>query len=79
MNGDFGWVWVFCAGVGLITDGFFIADGSDVVGEGECALPLAGGLVAAEGFEDGSGVLIGDWVGGDAGLVGLELVGGDAL
>src|SRR2546425_9147548 len=48
VNGDFGWVWVFCAGVGLITDGFFIADGSEVVGEGECALPLAGGLVRSE-------------------------------
>ncbi len=56
-----------------------LPDSAEVVGEGECALPLAGGLVAAEGFQDGGGVFIGEGVGGDAGLVGLELVGGDAL
>src|SRR5580704_17654607 len=50
-----------------------------MVGEGECALPLTGRLVAAEGFEDGGGIFIGERVSGDAGLVGLKLVGGDAL
>ncbi len=53
--------------------------GAEVVGEGERALPVAGGLGAAEGFEDGGGVFVGERVGGDAGLVGLELVDGDAL
>ncbi len=50
-----------------------------MVGEGECALPFAGGFVAAEGFEDGGCVFVGERVGGDAGLVGLKLVGGDAF
>src|ERR1700730_4750671 len=66
VNGDFSRVWVLCGGVA------FIADGSQVVGEGEAALPLAGGLVAAEGFEDWGGVFVGEGVGGDAWLVGLE-------
>ncbi len=35
--------------------------------------------MAAESLEDGGGVLIGERIGGDAGLVGLELVGGDAF
>src|SRR6202030_3137543 len=52
--------------------------GSQVVGEGERALPVAGRLRAAEGLEDGGGVAVGERVGGDAGLVVLQLVEGDA-
>ena len=50
-----------------------------VIGEGKRALPVAGRLVAGEGFEDRGGVFVGERIGGDAGLVVLELVGGDAF
>ncbi len=47
--------------------------------KGSAPCQSRGRLVAAEGFEDGGGVLVGERVDGDAGLVVLELVGGDAL
>ena len=50
-----------------------------MIGEGQRALPLAGGLRAGEGSEDGGGVFVGERIDGDGGPVVLQLVGGDAF
>ena len=42
---------------------------AEVVGEGQAALPVVRGGRAGEGAEDGRGVLVGERVGGDGGLV----------
>ena len=54
---------------------FYGAGAAEVIGEREAALPFARSCGAVEGGEDRRGVLIGERVGGDGGLVELGGVG----
>src|SRR5271156_1893535 len=56
-----------------------IAACAEMVGEGKCALPVAWGVGSGQGFENGGGVVVGEGVRGNAGLVVLQLVGWDAF
>ncbi len=52
---------------------------AEVIGEGKGSLPAVRRGLAAEALEDGCGVLVGERIDGDGGLVDPGVVGGEAL